>query len=69
MPSPRGDRGVWQRQITRGLTFLGLAVAVIGPFGLLVVGIERDDPVLGVAGIVLVAVVVALVVCRRPGRP
>ncbi len=69
MSSPRDDRGVWRRQITRGLTFLGLAVAVLGPFGLLVVGIENEDPVLGAAGLVLVAVVVALVVRRRPGRP
>lgn len=58
-----------QRRFTRGLTFLGLAVAVLGPFGLLVFGIENDDPALAVTGGVLAAVVVALVVRRRPPRP
>ena len=69
MSSPGGGRDAWRRQVTRGLTFLGLAVAVLGPFGLLVVGIENEDPALGAVGLVLVAVVVGLVVRRRPGRP
>ena len=69
MADPGDDRDVWRRQITRGLTFLGLAVAVLGPFGLVVVGIENEAPAVGAVGVVLVAVVVALVVRRRPGRP
>ena len=69
MADPGGDRDLWRRQITRGLTFLGLAVAVLGPFGLVVVGIENGNPALGAVGVVLVAIVVALVVRRRPGRP
>jgi hypothetical protein len=68
MPVDGDDRTDWQPRITRGLTFLGLAVGVLGPFGLLVVGIETGDPLLGGLGVLLVAVVVALVVRRRPPR-
>ena len=65
----RGDGPAGRRdRITRGLTFLGLAAAVVGPFGLLVVGLENDEPGLAVSGLVLGVVVVALVVRRRPPR-
>lgn len=60
------DRSAWRDTITNGLTFLGLAVAVLGPFGMVVVGIENDEPVLAGLGVLLGAFVVALVVRRRP---
>jgi hypothetical protein len=61
-----GKRGARRDRITRGLTFLGLAAAVVGPFGLLVVGVENDEPGLALVGFVLGVIAVALVVRRRP---
>lgn len=66
MASGKGDRSRWRTTVTNGLTFLGLAVAVLGPFGMLVVGVESDEPLLAALGFLLGAVVVALVVRRRP---
>ncbi|QLD90400.1 hypothetical protein HWV07_15695 [Natronomonas salina] len=66
MASGKGDRSRWQTTVTSGLTFLGLAVAVLGPFAMLVVGVESDEPLLAALGLLLGAVVVALVVRRRP---
>jgi peptidoglycan/LPS O-acetylase OafA/YrhL len=66
MASPRGDRWPWRRRITRGLRVLGLAAAVVVPFALVVVGFENHRPLLGAAGLLLGAVVVALVVRRSP---
>jgi len=60
------DRTELRRQFTRGLTFLGLAVAVLGPFGLLVAGIESGRADLAAVGLVLVVFVVAVVLRRRP---
>ena len=64
--APGGDRTGRRDRITRGLTFLGLAAAVVGPFGLLVFGVENDEPGLALVGLLLGVVVVALVVRRRP---
>lgn len=69
MAGSGSDRSPWRRRITRGLSFLGLAVAVVGPFGLVVVGVENDRPLLGALGLLLGAVVVALVVRRHPRDP
>lgn len=66
MAPGRGDRSTWRDTVTNGLTFLGLAVAVLGPFGMLVVGIENDEPILAGLGVLLGAFVVALVLRRRP---
>lgn len=66
MPARGDDPSGWQARITRGLTFLGLAVGVCGPFALLVVGIENGNPLLAALGLLLGAVVVAIVVRRRP---
>ena len=60
------DRSRRRDTVTSGLTFLGLAVGVLGPFGMLVVGIESDQPLLAAMGGFLGAFVVALVLRRRP---
>lgn len=66
MAPGRGDRSARRDTVTSGLTFLGLAVGVLGPFGMLVVGIENDEPILAAMGVFLGAFVVALVLRRRP---
>ena len=50
-----------QRYITRGLELLGVAIAVLGSFGLLVVGVESGNPLVGALGLVLAAVTMMLV--------
>lgn len=62
--SDGGKRTPRQNRITRGLTVLGLAVAVAGPFGMIVVGVEHDEPLVGLLGGLLVLVVLALVFRR-----
>ena len=57
-----GDRPTRrQRRFTRALTFLGLGIAALLPLGALVVAAEADSPAVGAVGIVLLAVLLALV--------
>jgi peptidoglycan/LPS O-acetylase OafA/YrhL len=54
----------WQRRITRGLELLGVSIAVLAVFGLLVLGVEAGSPVVGALGLLLGAVLLVTLTRR-----
>jgi len=54
----------WQRRITRGLELLGVSIAVLAVFGLLVLGVEAESPVVGALGLLLGAVLLVTLTRR-----
>jgi hypothetical protein len=54
----------WQRRITRGLELLGVSIAVLAVFGLLVLGVEAGSSVVGALGLLLGAVLLVTLTRR-----
>lgn len=62
MYPPNGDdrRTVLQRRYTRLLVLVGVGLAVVVPLVMLVIAVETGEPVLGLVGLLLAAMIVVL---------